>query len=176
MNTSPQPPLRHDDTTILLHWLTAVLIVLLWTMGQIIDWFPRGVPRIGARSVHILLGAILLCLLCVRIAWRAGRGSRLPATDGWLGLLAKTTHYALYVVLTSTVVLGALNVWGRGDKFFGLFTFPKFATGDDSFKTAVENLHALSANVLVGLALLHAVAALGHHFVKRDDVLRRMLR
>jgi cytochrome b561 len=176
MDTAPHRSLRHDDTTILLHWLTAALIVLLWTLGQIIDWFPRGTPRISARSVHILLGAVLMCLLCVRIAWRTRRGSRLPPGDGWLGLLAKATHYALYVVLTSTVVLGALNVWGRGDKFFSLFTFPKLATGDNGFKTVIENLHSLSANVLIGLALLHAIAALGHHFIMRDDVLRRMLR
>jgi cytochrome b561 len=79
------------------------------------------------------------------------------------------------VLLVATLLLGALNVWGRGDKFFGLFVFPKLMTGGDGFKSTVEELHALSANILGGLACLHALAALAHHFVKRDGVLRRML-
>jgi cytochrome b561 len=177
MKTTEPAVLRHDDTTILLHWLTAILIALLWTIGQIIDWFPRGTPRISVRSTHILLGAILLGVLLVRIAWRVRRGSRLPAAEPpWVGLLGKATHYALYLIVTSTLVLGVLNVWARGDKFFGLFAFPKLVTGNDGFKSTVEDLHSLSANILVSLAVAHALAALAHHFLRRDGVLRRMLR
>jgi cytochrome b561 len=177
MQATERAVLRHDDTTILLHWVTAILIVLMWTIGQVIDWFPKGTARISARSTHILLGAILLCVLVVRIVWRARRGSRLPSPEpAWMGWLAKATHYALYAIVTTTVLLGALNVFGRGDKFFGLFAFPKIAAGNDGFKSTVEDLHALSANILVSLAALHAFAALAHHFVRRDGVLRRMLR
>jgi cytochrome b561 len=177
MKATDQAVLRHDDTTILLHWVTAILIVLMWTVGQIIDWFPRGTPRISARSTHILLGVILLCVLLVRIAWRVRSGSRLPSAEpAWMGRLGKVTHYALYLILATTLLLGVLNVFGRGDKFFALFAFPRIATGNDGFKSTVEDLHALSANVLVSLAALHALAALAHHFVRRDGVLRRMLR
>jgi cytochrome b561 len=171
-----QMTLRYDRTTILLHWLTAILITLLWTIGQIIDWFPKGTPRISARSTHILLGAALLCVAFVRIIWRVNHGAQLPAAQpGWNGVLAKVTHKALYVLIIATLLLGVLNVWARGDKFFGLFAFPKLLAGGDDFKSTVEDLHALSANILGGLACLHALAALGHHFLKRDGVLRRML-
>ena len=167
---------RYDTSTIVLHWCTAVLITLLWTVGQIIDWFPRGTPRVSARSTHILLGALLICVISARIFWRSRHGLRLPlAEPPWMGLVAKGTHYTLYVLVVSTVVLGALNVWNRGDHFFGLFVFPKRVAPDDHFKTLVEDLHALSANVLIGLAAVHALAALARHFVKRDGVLRRML-
>jgi cytochrome b561 len=177
MNIPERGGARYDDATIVLHWLTAILVTLLWTLGQIIDWFPKGTPRISARSTHILLGAALLLVLCIRIFWRARSGSRLPlAVPGWLGWLGKATHHALYGLLVITVLLGALNVWSRGDKFYGLFVFPKLAAEGGTLKSTVEDLHALSANVLAGVALLHALAALGHHFIRRDEVLRRMLR
>jgi cytochrome b561 len=171
-----QSRLRYDRNTILLHWTTAILITLLWVIGQIIDWFPRGTPRISVRSVHILLGATLLLVAIARITWRVRHGTRLPAAaTGWAGGSAKAMHFMLYLMLSTTVVLGVLNVWGRGDKFFSLFAFPKLLTGNDTFKETVEQFHSLSANVLVILAVLHALAALVHHFMKRDTVLRRML-
>jgi cytochrome b561 len=175
MVTAEQMTLRYDRTTILFHWLTATLIALLWAIGQTIDWFPRGTPRISVRSTHILLGALLLCVAIARIRWRLNHGARLPAAQpGWMGVVAKVTHNALYVLVVATLLLGILNVWARGDKFFGLFVFPKLLSGVDGFKSTVEELHALSANVLAGLACLHALAALAHHVVKRDGVLRRM--
>src|SRR5215472_8018425 len=104
--------LRYDTSTIVLHWCTAILITLLWAVGQIIDWFPRGTPRISARSTHILLGALLICVISARIFWRSHRGVRLPlAEPPWMGMVAKGTHYALYALVVSTVMLGVLNVW-----------------------------------------------------------------
>ena len=168
--------LVYDRRTIFLHWLTAILIVLLWTIGQTVDWFPRGAPRIAARSTHILLGATLFCVLCIRIQWRALHGTRLPlAHQGLMGRLAKLTHYALYGLLVATVLLGLANVWVRGDSFFGLFSVPKFDPDNKELKSLVEDLHATAANTLVIVAGLHALAALLYHFALRDGVLRRML-
>ena len=167
---------RYDRTTILLHWLTAILVVLLWTIGQTIDWFPRGTPRVGARSTHILLGLVLLCVVAARIRWRSRYGRRLPMVPpGPVGYLAKVVHYGLYVVVAATLVLGVTNVWVRGDTLFNLVTVPKLDPTNKGLKETVENLHALAANSLLILAALHAVAGLWHHFAIRDGVLRRML-
>ena len=70
--------LRHDRTTIVLHWATALLVVLLWTIGQTVDFAPSGPLRIDYRSLHILLGATLGIVLLARIAWRLWRGGMLP--------------------------------------------------------------------------------------------------
>ena len=50
---------RYDITTIIFHWATAILVVEQWLGAQIIDWFPRGAPRVDARSVHITGGVLL---------------------------------------------------------------------------------------------------------------------
>jgi len=53
-----------------LHWLTAALVISLWALGQTIDWFPKGNPRVFARSMHISLGIALALVLVARIHWR----------------------------------------------------------------------------------------------------------
>ena len=63
---------RYDRRTIILHWTTAVLVVALWGSAQVIDWFPRGWPRVDARSVHITMGVTLVAVLIWRVAHRLG--------------------------------------------------------------------------------------------------------
>jgi cytochrome b561 len=167
---------RYDRTSIVLHWMTALLVVLLWVIAHLIDDYPRGQPQITVRSVHIGLGVILLSVLIIRMFWRLGGGRRLPlANTGWAGYLAKTVHYLLYAAVIAVLLAGIANVWVRGDSFFGWFRVPKFDPGNRQLRETVENLHATLANVLLFVAGAHALMALAHHFIFRDGVLRRML-
>lgn len=169
-------PARYDGVSILLHWITAALVVMLWTLGQTIDWFPKGAPKIDARSTHFLLGVILGLVLLARVAWRASAGRSLPLSDsGWIGIMAKAVHYGLYIILAATVVLGIFNAWQRGDVVFNVFTIPKLVPGDLALKHTLEELHGDFADVVLIVAGLHAAAALVHHYLLRDSVLRRML-
>ncbi|MDE2262498.1 MAG: cytochrome b/b6 domain-containing protein [Gammaproteobacteria bacterium] len=169
-------PARYDGVSILLHWITAALVVILWTLGQTIDFFPKGAPKIDARSTHFLLGVTLGVVLLIRVAWRAGAGRSMPLADkGWLGVTAKAVHYGLYVLVAATVVLGIFNAWQRGDVVFNVFTIPKLIPGDLVLKRTLEELHGDFADVVLIVAGLHAAAALAHHYLLRDSVLRRML-
>lgn len=171
-----EPAVIYDRPSIVLHWLTAGLVVVLWTLGQTIDFFPKGAPKIDARSVHITLGATLALVLLVRILWRISAGRRLPlANSGWLGVTAKLVHYGLYLLVAATVVLGILNAWQRGDTLFNLYTIPKLVPGDVALKRTLQGLHGDFADVVLIVAALHAAAALAHHYLLRDRVLRRML-
>jgi cytochrome b561 len=167
---------RYDSTSIRLHWVTAALVIVLWCLGETIDWFPRGDPRVAARSAHIVLGALLAAITCWRIWWRASRGRRLPAAEmGALRVLATATHLALYALLVATLILGLANTLVRGDSIFGLFALPSLAPGDRALRGQIEDLHSWSATVLLMLAGIHAAAALWHHYIRKDGVLRRML-
>ena len=177
MSNTSNASLHYDRRTIVLHWTTAALVVALWTLGQTIDWFPKGTPRVFARSTHISLGVALALVLVARIGWRFDpRSAHLPpAGSGGLDKLASVTHKLLYGLLVVTVVLGVTNAWVRGDTIFDLFKIPAFDPNNKGLKETVEELHALAANTLLVVALFHASAGLLHHFFWKDGVLRRML-
>jgi len=165
----------YDRRTILLHWITAALVVLLWGIAQVIDLFPKGAPKIAVRSVHIVLGVVLGVILVMRMAWRTRSGRKLPpANQGVMGYCARIVHVALYVGLVSTVLLGISNAWARGDSLFSVWRIPKLYPDIPQLKPTIEYLHATFANALLILAGAHALVALVHHFILRDGVLRRM--
>lgn len=176
MNSPHAVTPRYDSRSIALHWLTAALVVTLFVLGQTIDWFPKGSPRGLARSAHIALGAVLAMVLIRRIWWRLGNGASLPpASAGILDRSSALAHKMLYVLLVGTVLFGLANAWVRGDTLFNLLKIPAFDPGNAALREFVEELHSWSADVLLAVAGLHAAAALMHHFLLKDDVLRRML-
>jgi cytochrome b561 len=123
--------LRHARTTIVLHWLTALLIVALWTIGQTIDFAPKGALRVDYRSIQMTLGVTLGMVLIVRLVSRATRGGMLPALQqGMMLLVARATHWLLYALLVVTVTLGVLNIWAQGDSVYNLVTVPQWHPGD----------------------------------------------
>ena len=164
----------YDRTTIALHWLTAVSVVLLWIIGQTADWIPDGPVNTAYWSVHVVLGFVLAGVLGWRIMWRRTAGRRLSAADsGALHAFAKTTHYLLYSLLLVVVVLGIVNAFVRGYNLFDLVSLPQI--GDRALRRPITQWHGLAANILLGLAFFHAAAALVHHYLWQDGVLRRML-
>ena len=168
--------LRYDSNSIRLHWATAILVVLLWGIGQIIDFFPKGEPRVMIRSVHILLGVALAVVLVMRIIWRSNSGRKLPAAEkGLVGLSAKIVHFGLYLLLIATVALGITNAWMRGDSIFGLFSIPRYPNADKALRHVIGDMHGTFADSIMIVAGLHALAALAHHYLFKDNVLRRML-
>jgi cytochrome b561 len=166
---------RYDRRTIVLHWAVAAIVVLMWCLGQTIDAFPRGAPRVSARSAHILLGVFLLFLVLLRIGWRLFGGRRLPPqAKSTAQRAASAGHVLLYALLLAGMLLGLANAWVRGDSIFDLFAIPKFDPGNKALQKRCEDLHALFVNALVIAAAGHAAMALIHHRVWHDGVLRRM--
>jgi cytochrome b561 len=167
---------RHDPTTIALHWATAVLVVVLWTIGQTVDVVPNGPLRIDYRSMHIALGVLLGVVLLARLAWRLTRHHALPPIDsGLLLIIARVTHWVLYALLIAAVVFGIDYLWARGDSIFNVFRVPQMVPGDRALIRQIGGWHALAANAIMIVAGVHAAAALFHHYILRDATLRRML-
>ncbi len=164
----------YDRTTIFLHWITALSVVVLWIIGQTADWIPDGPVNTAYWSVHVVLGFVLAAVLAWRIAWRGTAGRSLPAADaGALHAFAKATHYLLYALLLTVVVLGVVNAFVRGYNLFDVVHLPQ--VGDRAWRRPITQWHGLAANILLGLALFHAAAALVHHYLWKDGVLGRML-
>jgi cytochrome b561 len=166
----------YDATTIFFHWATAALVAVQWLGAQVIDLFPSRALRVDARSVHIAGGVLLALVLVARLAWRATAGRRLqPADAGLLEVLAKLTHWAMYALLVAMVLVGLFLVWARGDSIFNLFRIPAYIQGDQALARRVLGLHGTISWAILGLAGVHAAAALFHRYALRDGVLARML-
>ena len=167
--------MRYDQRSILLHWLTAGLILTMWGLAQIIDLFPKPLP-VYPRSVHILLGVGLVCVVVLRLIWRRTGGRKLPPAEaGPLGKAAVAVHHLLYLLLLVTLALGLGLEAVRADNILNLFQLPSIVPGDRDLRELVGDWHGTAANALLVLAGLHAAAALFHHYVVKDGVLRRML-
>jgi len=163
----------YDRRTRQLHWAVGGLVVVLWLMAQGNSFLPKGPLRLSIWSVHVLLGFLLAALVVARIAWRVSRGDRLPPVRAGLwGYAASAVHYLLYLLLVAVVVLGIMNVFGHGFPLFGVWKFPRF--WEKPFQHRIADWHGLAANIIAGVAAIHAIAALWHHHVLRDGTLRRM--
>lgn len=165
----------YDRGTIALHWLTAGLVLVLWLIGTFLeDLLPKGALRSGIWSAHFDLGFVLTALIVALPVWRHTGGRQLPVDDpGPLHVLAKATHAALYVLLFVIAGLGIANALVRGVTLVGPLALP--AVGDPEWRRPLTHWHGLAANILMALALFHAAAALVHHYLWHDGILRRIL-
>ncbi len=171
---------RYDRVTIALHWLSALLVIALFVAAYL--WnneFARGSPpRKFLQSLHISLGILFTVVFIARLCWRSTRGRRLASSEeGLMRILSKGMHHLLYLLLTAQIVLGYLLRWAQGEPFmfFGLFTVPSLFAPDKQLAGWFEWLHNYAAWTIIILAFGHAVAALTHHYLLKDDVLKRML-
>ena len=169
---------NYDNVAITLHWLTAMLVVIQFTLAITWDDFPRPTQE-AMQSVHVSLGLLLTAVILVRIAWRLIPGHQVPSLDvGWLRLASKGVHYLLYLLLVAQAITGFLFRWSQGHpvSFFGLFGIPSpFGVFDTGARHQIHGLHEKIGWAIVIIAFAHALAALYHHYAAKDRVLLRML-
>jgi len=168
---------NYDDIAIGLHWATAFLVFANFILAQIWDWFPK--PTRGLmESTHMSFGVVLTVILVARLAWRWLPGHQVAAIEaGWMGIAAKVTHFTLYALLVAEAVLGFAFRWGGGKPmaFFGAGIPPLIGEISKPLRRELREFHEWIGWAIVILALLHALAALYHHYVLKDRVLMRML-
>lgn len=164
-----------------IHWLTVALIVIIYGLTYTEDFFARGTPaRAAVWWLHISFGLVLIAAVVARVLARA-LGEIPPPSTSLSPLMhraSQAAHVLLYVLLIVTPLVGIYLSFLRGNAvtLFGLFTIPSpIAVVDRAVRAPVQELHEWLANALVVLALLHGAAALWHHFIRKDDVLLRML-
>jgi cytochrome b561 len=167
---------RYDSTAITLHWSIALLILAAFGLGLTVDEFPKA-WKSGAINAHALIGLAVLALSLARLIWRRSHPApELPSTMGPLErVAAKLIHLSLYVLMIVVPVIGVPTLLFRGRGLdFGLFHVASpFARTPEIFRPLTE-AHEIASYALIALAAAHAVAALYHQFVRRDDLLARM--
>jgi len=129
---------------------------------------------------HKSLGFAALAFAVARLAARlAGSAPPAPVSPRWERRLAAFTQMALYALTIVAIVSGWLVVSTSPlpipTRFFNLFVIPNIAPPDPSLFVATTLTHKLAAWSIALLVALHVAGALKHHFLDRDDVLKRML-
>ncbi len=163
-------------TARLLHWLTAVFVLFQIPAGLLIANFEMG-PLYG---LHKSVGVLILTLVIIRLAWRCMHPAPdlpfdIPASQRFA---ARGTHWALYTLLLAQSLIGWIgtSAYPAPVPFFGFFDMPQMWWEDRQLSNRLLAAH-LWIGILVAVLLAgHIGAALYHHFVRRDEILLRMLR
>ena len=169
----------YGSVSIGLHWLTLALLIGVYACINLTDLYAKGsAPREALKDWHFLLGLTVLVLVALRLLNRlvGGNPAVVPPLPLWQHRLASGTHVALYVLMIVMPILGwlTLSAAGKPIPFFG-FHLPALLAEDENLADQLKEVHETIGTVGYFLIGAHAVAALFHHFVKRDSTLVRML-
>ena len=161
-----------------LHWLMAVLILGLLALGIYMSDLPLSPQKLTLYSWHKWAGVTVFLLVWLRLAWRiTHRPPALPETlSPLMRLAAHAGHAALYVLMIAIPLTGWLMSSAKGFQtvWFGVLPIPDLLSRDRELGDLLQQVHKL-LNLLLMLTLAgHVGAALWHHFVLKDDTLRRM--
>jgi cytochrome b561 len=172
------PTERYGAVSKTLHWLIALLAFSQLAMGKFFE--VEADEAEGLFGWHTALGLLVLALMIVRLGWRLTHTvPGLPRnTPGWQQIAARATHIAFYALLVALPLSGWLLTSVEGDavSFFGWFSVPPLPVpGGEASEDLIEETHEVLGNVLLVLAGIHVLAGLKHHYIDRDDVLRRMM-
>ncbi|WP_296650049.1 cytochrome b/b6 domain-containing protein [Paraburkholderia sp.] len=161
------------------HWCTAILVLVAFIYG------PGGPEQRVYSSVHEFdrrlhetLGLCVFALAVIRLLWRAF-DTRPAAPDGprWMGVLATVVQWLLYLLLLALPLTAITGAWLQGHPLTlvaGIEISPLFAASHGAGAT-FASVHGWLGDLIMWLAGLHALAALFHHIVLKDDVLTTML-
>lgn len=170
---------RFGSLSIALHWLMLALLAAVYACIELRELFPKGSdPREALKVWHYMLGLSVLVLVWLRLAVHMiGPVPRIePEPADWQKLFATLMRVALYVLMIGMPLAGwlILSAEGKPVPFFGL-ELPAFVSENKDLAKVAGEIHETAGVVGYWLVGLHAAAALFHHYVVRDDTLRRML-
>lgn len=168
---------RYGAIAQVLHWLVVILIIAQVVLASRAHALPLGPAKLVTLAQHKSVGMTVLMLAVVRLIWRAVNRQPTSVGPDWQRRLARLSHFLLYASLVTLPILGWLMSSARNFpvSWFGVFTFPDLIAPDNALYEFFRKAHGTLAKLFVVLALGHMLAALKHHFIDRDDVLRRML-
>jgi cytochrome b561 len=182
--------LRYGAVAMTFHWLIALLIAANLGLGfyfaNVMD--SHDPSFFAIVQLHKSIGLTVLSLSVLRLAWRLV--NPIPPLPGDFSapmrVLARGTHYLFYVLIIAVPMFGWATVStsprGTPTMYFGLFQWPHLPllstlprAAKREYVGMIGETHALLAYSALGLLVLHMSAALWHHIVRRDSILRRML-
>ena len=178
MEQNINPPQHDTRTAVALHWLIAALVFAAVFMGWTMTEMAISPARLKTYNYHQWVGVTVLALALLRLVWRlTHRAPPLEKMPRWQQLVAHAGHGLLYVLMLAVPVSGWIysNATGYRVVYLGKLPLPDLVGRDKALAERWHEVHEVLATVLVVLVALHVLAALQHHFLHKDNTLRRML-
>lgn len=166
----------------ILHWVVAVMIVGQITTGWLSEKETDREASLALIRDHFQFGIILSGLILMRLLWRLTNRppSPPPHEPRWRELVAERVHRLIYALLLILPISGYI-VWVHMKApmdVFGLFTVPALfvpPVEDETLRAGSWYVHYFAGWILIGLVVVHILAAIWHQFVLRDRLIRRMI-
>jgi cytochrome b561 len=183
MNTVPQAmapgaPSRYTAMAVVLHWLLAAAILIGFLIGLQMADEPPSPVRVRWINYHKWIGITILGLSVLRLLWRVShRPPTLPeSVRSWQRTASDWMHRGLYLFFFVVPLVGWAysSALGFHVVYLGLIPLPDLVHKDKALAEVLIQVHATLAWTLAGLVGLHVAAALKHHFIDRNGLLRRM--
>lgn len=170
---------RYGVLSIGMHWLMLVLLAAVFACIELRELYPKGSePREALKAWHFTLGLSVFLLVWLRLAFRLGAPTPQisPVPARWQQLSGRIVHVLLYALMIGLPLAGwlMLSAAGKPIPFWGL-ELPPLMGENKTLAGQIKELHALGGEIGLWLVGLHAAAALLHHYLLRDNTLRRML-
>jgi len=161
-----------------IHWVSAVMVFSLFALGfWMVDLNYYSQWYRDAPYYHKAFGLTLFLLTLIRITWKLS--NKAPKDIGSNKVehkLAKLAHLALYGLLLLIMFSGYLisTADGRGIELFNLFTVPSMGELFANQEDLAGEVHEIAAYIIMAMVILHIAAALKHHFIDKDETIKRM--
>ena len=170
---------RYGSISIGLHWLMLVILIAVYACINLTDLYPKGSePREALKTWHFMLGLTVLVLVALRMVNRLAGGNPVvsPSLPVWQQRLASAIHFALYALMLAMPILGwlLLSAAGKPVPFFGV-RLPALLAENKDLAEPLKEAHETIGTIGYFLIGAHALAALFHHYITRDNTLLRML-
>lgn len=160
------------------HWLLFVMLTFSIAAGNFLASMPKGAEKLQAAGMHRSFGVVLLLLILARLLWRLINvtPSESGGTPAIQSILARGMHWVLYLLMFAQPISGVLMSQAAGYPVsaFGLFELPTLIDKAPEMAQFFRGAHGTVWILLVLAVVGHAGAALHHHFIRKDDVLRTM--
>ena len=162
-----------------LHWLIAAMILGMFGLGWYMVRLPLSQQKFDLYQLHKWIGVTIFGLAALRLVWRLGHPAPPlpPAMPAWERTAARLSHGLLYALLFVQPMIGFLqsNAANFPVVLWGVLPLPPLIGPNEPLSDILLHVHHFGAFLFMLLVLLHVAAALRHHFLLKDDVLRRML-
>ena len=162
-----------------LHWSVAICVLTTAPVAIAMVRVDKGPIQDALYNFHKSLGVLILILMVLRLINRLAVGAPMadPGIEPWQKIVSSVVHTSLYVLLLAMPAVGYLanSVYGASTPFFGLFSLPPIAGKNEALATQLFTIHRWVGFLVIALVVMHISAALYHYFLRRDNVLPRML-